>query len=1056
MKPRKLTMSAFGSYGGSVEVDFEKIGHGVFLITGDTGAGKTTIFDAVAFALFGETSGQKREPSMMRSQYAEDDEETYVSLTFSERGESYEIRRSPAYTRVSKRKNKNGEYPAILVPAKANLFLPDGTEFAGSLRDINQKIQEIVGVDQNQFSQIAMIAQGDYLKLLHASSRERKEIFSKIFNTGIYSRIQMKLKERNNELYGRLEDNRKLCFHELQNMELLEESPFAEDWRELLEFKETRTQDIRRLLASVLDEIKEKEQKLHGEKERRGRLLSEVEGRLSRAEEVNRLFHGLEQAAAGLKVLEEQKEKWLEAAERLNAARQADKVNVPETRFLDKKREYQAATLRLERLEKELGDLNLALAAAKKAAEAGREAKTREVPELSVRITRLNEAMPLYDQWKAGKEAYREKKLEEEEAGKHLKNIETELADLKERLSASEARQEQLEEQSGHLPEIRQKKAGLMDRQQALNGLYDAVKRLESDTEKKEEIQTAAINAQRSYEQADKAYNDMYREFLALQAGIMADKLTEGQPCPVCGSAHHPQKAELKEGAVTQDKVEQAKEARNQAEKQRSRAAEAGIMALESCRHQEEQIEKEVRKWLGDPFHPEQLKVRLSEELQSCRNLFMDIEKEEKEASEADRLLREILEVRKADRKKQEELEPEREKALSAWQERKLTAAALFMEAEHLKARLPEPDEKKAIRELECCERRKEELLKAEEQAEERFKRISEEEKEKKGRLASEQENAQEGRFAMEHAYKAFQSAAAELGFSSEEDYQRAKQAPETMKQWEEEVLDYERALLKARTIYSQYREQTEGREKIETNQWAEQAAVLKEEQKQLQNEEARLTGIRSRTVQAEENLKRLWTEREQLEEEYRLYHTLFQTANGKMAGSVSLDFQTYVQRQYFNQMIQAANKRLKVMTDGQFLLQCRELDSLGKQGEVGLDLDVYSMATDKIRDVKTLSGGESFLAALAMALGMADIIQRTAGNVCMDAMFIDEGFGSLDEEARLKAVLILKELAGGRRLIGIISHVTELKEQIGKKLLVRKTEKGSRIQWDLDIPGGI
>ncbi len=201
--------------------------------------------------------------------------------------------------------------------------------------------------------------------------------------------------------------------------------------------------------------------------------------------------------------------------------------------------------------------------------------------------------------------------------------------------------------------------------------------------------------------------------------------------------------------------------------------------------------------------------------------------------------------------------------------------------------------------------------------------------------------------------------------------------------------------------------------------------------------------------MQSYETLNRLWKEKEELEEEYRLYHDLFQTANGKL--SVSLDFQTYVQRQYFNQMIQAANKRLNDMTGGQFLLKCRELDSLGKQGEVGLDLDVYSMIAGKVRDVKTLSGGESFMAALSMALGMSHIIQSTAASVSMDALFIDEGFGSLDEDSRMKAVRILKELAGERRLIGIISHVTELKEQIGKKLLVEKNEKGSKIRWDLD-----
>ena len=196
-------------------------------------------------------------------------------------------------------------------------------------------------------------------------------------------------------------------------------------------------------------------------------------------------------------------------------------------------------------------------------------------------------------------------------------------------------------------------------------------------------------------------------------------------------------------------------------------------------------------------------------------------------------------------------------------------------------------------------------------------------------------------------------------------------------------------------------------------------------------------------------NLKELWNRREELEKEYRILRNLYQTANGKIAGQAGVDFQTFVQRRYFNQMIQAANRRLKYMTDGQFILQCREMDALGKQGEVGLDLDVYSIVTGKTRDVKTLSGGESFMAALSMALGMADIIQNLAGNVRVETMFLDEGFGSLDDDARLRAIRILQELTGQRCSIGIISHVTELKEQIERKLIVKKDEKGSRIYWE-------
>ena len=193
MKPLKITMSAFGSYAGEVTVDFEKAGHGIFLITGDTGAGKTTIFDAIAFALFGESSGRKRDGSMMRSQYAPDERETFVTLVFSQKGEHYQVRRRPSYLRLSRRKNKNGEYTTVQVTAQASLILPDGTEYPGGIREVNQKLQELIGVDYGQFSQIAMIAQGDYLRLLHASSRERKEIFSKIFDTGVYRLVQTRL-----------------------------------------------------------------------------------------------------------------------------------------------------------------------------------------------------------------------------------------------------------------------------------------------------------------------------------------------------------------------------------------------------------------------------------------------------------------------------------------------------------------------------------------------------------------------------------------------------------------------------------------------------------------------------------------------------------------------------------------------------------------------------------------------------------------------------------------------------------------------------------------------
>lgn len=1052
MKPLKLVMSAFGSYGGTEIVDFETISHGIFLITGDTGAGKTTIFDAISFALFGETSGQRREPSMMRSQYASENEETCVSFVFSERGKVYEINRSPSYTRISKRKNKNGEYTGVLVPAKAALFLPDGSEYPGNIRDINLKLQEIIGVDQNQFSQIAMIAQGDYLKLLHASSKERKEIFSRIFNTGIFSRIQMKLKEKNHFYYGKLEDNRMLCIHELKHMEFLEDSKYFSEWQELLEFKETKTEKIKEFLNQVLEEIQEKEQKLHKKQEETGNLLLETKGHLSLAEETNKLFDVLGEAQNRVMLLEDQKELWHQKKERLKKAGLAEKISGAARQAAEKKREYESAHHRTELLKRELESLIQGLETVRAEAENRKKTADREIPGLQASINRLQEAMPLYARWKEEWKAYEQLKKEEREAVTLLKRYEAELTECKNRIALHEAGKEALEKQANELPEVIQKKHELTERQQAMENLQSAWTDYLKAQMNAEQCQAAAAKAQKNYMQAEEIYNDRYNVFLALQAGIMADTLMEGNPCPVCGSTHHPQKASLSHDPVTQDMVEQAKTARNRADGLRSTAVEASIKALESCRHQEEYIKKEMKKWLEDDSSFHQLENRLTEEINQGKRLLIQVREREKASQEAGQRLNELLENLKADRKKLDELEPKIEEARNFWQERNLKAAASLVQVNQLKERLPYPEEKEAANHIKMLQNRISELQRSADSVNEQYRRATEEVKERTGRLSSEMENLESRNLLAKQAEDDYKEALKAMGFESEEAYQEAKQPAHIMEAWEKEIGKYENDLLRSRTILEEYRKQTKGRERIDLLPWREKAEALQEKQQLLQKEESAVAGICSKMKQAYETLNRLWKERERLEEEYGLYHNLYRTANGKL--TVSLDFQTYVQRQYFNQMIQAANRRLNEMTDGQFLLKCREFEALGKQGEVGLDLDVYSMATGRVRDVKTLSGGESFMAALAMALGMSDIIQRTAGNVSMDALFIDEGFGSLDEESRMKAVRILRELAGERRLIGIISHVTELKEQIGKKIIVKKNEKGSRIFLDLDGKG--
>ncbi|MGC6174240.1 AAA family ATPase [Lacrimispora sp. 38-1] len=1049
MKPLKLTMSAFGSYKDVETVDFEIAGHGIFLITGDTGSGKTTIFDAVSFALFGETSGQRREPSMMRSQYADGDRETFVALRFLEQGEIYEITRSPSYLRISKRKNKDGEYAKISVPAKASLILPTGLEFAGNLRDINQKIEEIIGVDLSQFSQIAMIAQGDYLKLLLAASRERKEIFSRIFNTGIYSRIQYKLKEKNNFYAGKLEDNRKLTIHETGNVELLQDSIHEDEWLKLLEYPETKTEEIINRLSAILNEIRDKEKLLSDEREKNSELLSSVQSKRNLALEQNRLFDRLQEASDRVKALKLQSDDWNRKKEQLARGELAEKAYTAEIQYKDKKSDCEAALKREKWLEEELKKTEEILAVAKKAAMESREVSQNEVPKLSILLDRLNSSMPLYEDWRKTEELCRIRKKEEEESQKRFEEAENEYGRISLRLKEYEKQQELLTAAAAKLPELRLLKAEYTGKEEALKNLFPALKQIRSDQLLLARLRLSEEAAQTAYEEAQFQYSIRYQSFFNQQAGLLARDLIEGNPCPVCGSVHHPQKAKLSGERITAEMVDEARMKRDQANESRSEAELLAVKKQESCRHQEELIKKEAGLLLDPSSDWDSLEEQLIVKEKETKLLLIKAEDEEKQARKAEEKLKSLIENKQKDRNRITILEREREELRSVWQDKKVKNSALSAQREQLEKRLPYPDLRQAKIQQEKLKNRIDLLLSAEKEANEKFLLLSEEEREKRGRLASLKENREVLLTAQESTKEAYFSQLCRLGFSDEEEYLKAKMSSEQIKTWQQEVRGYEEACLTAETIFNQYKDETKGRERIDTSLWEEEADALQKEQKILQLKSAEIAGIKSRAERAESNLKKLWKERKELEKQYQLYHSLNQTANGKL--SVSLDFQTYVQRQYFNQMVHAANKRLKVMSDGQFLLQCRDLNSLGKQGEVGLDLDVYSLATGQVRDVKTLSGGESFMAALAMALGMADIIQRTAGNVRMDAMFIDEGFGSLDEESRLRAVRILLELAGEHRLIGIISHVSELKEQIDKKLTVIKSESGSKIRWDLD-----
>lgn len=970
MKPLKLVMSAFGSYGGREVVDFEHIHQGIFLITGDTGAGKTTIFDAITYALYDKTSGGSRDGNMMRSQYAADDTETYVEFTFLYRDEIYRVRRNPEYMRPGKRRNADGSPRMVRELSKVELIMPDGSVFMGKKRETDQKIAEIIGLDADQFRQVAMIAQGDFLKLLHAESRERKIIFSKIFHTKIYWRIQELLKAKAKELYIQLEDSRKLCQREIDSVECTEGSAYEAEWLDCIQNAEFSLEKVVGLLAEIAEEGRGKRDgidKMRKELTAKKELLEE----LLRSEES---VHSSKEKLDRNQAEQENLARWLAEQEEL-----------------------------LVRLEREQSKAE--------------EALHEQEPPLTANITRLEDSLKKYEQLEQKQTECKEQQKIlsriQQELGKAEKEIQRERKQqelLKTSLKASEDVQVQRLEAQNRLGQMEERQKAVKELQRQMRGLRES-------EAAKEQARAAYEKSQQEARAAADAYDNCYQQFFAEQAGILAGQLEEGIPCPVCGSCQHPCKAALSEHAPTQEEVEQTKRRREHAEKSREQAYLIFQRMKQTQETQREAAETSGIQLLGlKNFRTDERgTLRVEKELENVENqlikaadkvekIHQKILKREKQQAELENLHTEV--------KKQEELARNLEQEQ---QQAALAAGTLEREILLIKNELPCAGGKEARKELSRQQKTLEAYRKAAQSAVQKYQK---------------QAKARSQRIGEQKALESQQ-------------VQLKKELEKARSGRDKQVRLYWKAMGK---------EEAAGEEPDDFSSDIFRTD-LQELRRQSLSLEKTYMQIYTRNQKNEEALSRLEQYRQKQEDmrkNYTLYSDLSRTANGNLSGSIKMDFETYVQRQYFKQIISAANKRLVLMNNQQFILQCREMERLGTQGQVGLDLDVYHLVNDSARDVKTLSGGESFMAALAMALGLADIIQNEAGAIRLDTMFVDEGFGSLDDESRAQAIQVLLELASDSRVVGIISHVNELKEQIDRKLLVTKNDKGSAVNWTI------
>lgn len=914
MRPIKLTISAFGPYAGETVLDMEKLGKsGLYLITGDTGAGKTTIFDAITYALYGQASGTTRDAGMFRSKYARPETPTFVELTFLYGGHVYTVRRNPDYERPAKRGGG-----LVHQKAEAQLTWPDGKVLTKT-REVTAAVEEILGIDRSQFRQIAMIAQGDFLRLLLASTEERKEIFRRIFRTQKFELLQNRLKEEYSLLeHSRQEKERGIrqSIREIRMPKEREEG-LPEDSAEL------SGPEAMELLESLIAE----DQNRCEETEKQAETAAEAEA------EINRLLGKAESEEKARGQLEKQRE-----------ALSQEKAS------LQKKKEDLAR-------EKE---------------------RIPEWEALGAQIADIRSKMSRYGEL----EEQKEKKQRNEQA----------IAETEEKRSRFEASIHSLQEA---LEKGREEQRAIgnpqAEGQQAENELHrsrELLKRLKAALEKQGEWNTLKAKlekAQREYEGAaekeDRLHNHYYRKnrsFLDGQAGILAKELTAGEPCPVCGSREHPHPARLAEEIPEKSQVEAARKewekARQQAEKASGKA-----MELRGKTQARETELAELGKELLGACGTEELSQRIGQRIQDEEQTLQSWRKKAEEIAE-----------RTARKQTLEEELPRQEALLTK--------------------------EREELAELEKAAAALEESVRHQDEAIQRlsgsleFSGVRQAEKALQ-ELESQKNLMSRGREAAENAYHKSQ---------------------ERVRALEGKVEALEKQL---------EHEETEG-----IHQIRERKIRLQQEKERFSRE---IGEIRLRLDRNQETLTRLREETESLqktEETWKWVKSLSDTAGGTISGKEKIMLETYVQTAFFDRILERANTRLMVMTGGQYELK-RRAAAENYRSQSGLEMDVIDHYNGSLRSVKTLSGGEAFKASLSLALGLSDEIQSSAGGVKLDTMFVDEGFGSLDEESLQQAVRALSELSRGNRLVGIISHVAELKEKIDRQIIVRKDrEKGSRV----------
>lgn len=1224
MRPEKLTICAFGPYAQKTEIDFRKLGdHGVYLITGDTGAGKTTLFDAITFALYGESSGSVRESGMLRSKYAKADVPTYVELVFSYGGKIYQVRRSPEYLRPKERGTG-----FTLKKAEAELLYPDDRQPVTKTREVTRAVTELMGMDYRQFTQIAMIAQGDFQKLLFAGTQERGEIFRQIFHTDFYQEVQRQLREQVKSCWKTYDELRRSIVQYLNGIQC---EPEEAQYLPLQEMKqegfEGRLEESLELLESLVrkqwEQLKERKKQVLAEE----RVVQETDQALGQArqqkalreqllkeqEAWNRLLPEWERQEALWKQLQEEEGeqehrreqiregearlKWWESLEETQKALQKKQEEIQEVK---QRRILQKEEQRLLEEKERKGKASL-----QKQQDVGEQKALLEHQCLHLReqithLLELNEKEEtIGKELELAKKELEEKTKEAErlagerdtllkarEGMKQAREEEARAAERREQ-AAREQKESELQIQA-ILSDIRtreglllgQQKAALVYEEKQLEAVREILRQITALEETQKSKQQVFLQATEEKCKVRQVYQEMEQHFLDEQAGMLAQRLEEGQPCPVCGSCHHPKKAGLSGKVPDRETLEKKKEALSKAEEKEQLLSselfqlknqvegkwEAFLKAAGECSMEElwkpteETFRVEAESVLEEAFrllekkniHWKSLFQTWVEQEGECegKGLPWKMNFDLKEGKEVLRQMEQQLAATESRQKEREEQQKRLTRQLLSregifckeelqnWlsQETEMADLSLFDEVQALFAEEKQRTERQ-WREIVQKSRQLAENEAQEKQLTEQMEKLERATREIQNRCGilggRNQETREKQKEFLEKLHRPTVLEAAayleqELAeregqlFKVKEAIQQRKTLEKELQELEQrQELLHQQILLTEKQLSSfegeqeslrqqetNWKQRLEGKKKEELlflfNQQKKQFADWEEKKMQAQKQyqealtdrESRgsvISALKEQLTDQEPGEEILLKQKEALsqkilelreqgnalyasyqnnysifqsvakskddmvavEKEYIWMRNLSDTANGTLNGKRKIELETYVQMAYFDRILRRANLRLLTMSSGQYELKRKE-DGESKKEKAGLDLNVIDHYNGSERSVRTLSGGESFQASLSLALGLSDEIQSLSGGIRLDAMFVDEGFGSLDEEALDQAMKALDGLTEGRRMVGIISHVSELKERIDKKIMVTKNRGQEGIGSKVEITGNI